>query len=192
MSEEIMFRTIKSVALLASTIAFSHSVLAQSGVENMSAIQDAKAINNAKLWPKPDNPVAVGSENSEALKVVQGFFAAYAKGDLEGIKQYVSEEVEWHIPGRHSSAGTKRGITEFTEFFSKLGQAGFKAEVMILAANDTYVIDAHRGFSTAADENIDLNWILLYQIEDGKIKRVQNFSGDLYTSDAFFNAFFAQ
>ena len=63
------------------------------------------------------------------------------------------------------SAGTKRGITEFTEFFGKLGQAGFKAEVMILAANDTYVIDAHRGFSTAEDENIDLNWILLIKLK---------------------------
>ena len=36
-------------------------------------------------------------------------------------------------------------------------------------------------------QNIILNWILLYQIVDGKIKRVHNFSGDIYTSDNFFN-----
>lgn len=59
---------------------------------------------------------------------------------------------------------------------------------MILAANDTYVVDAHRGFSNVDGENIDINWVLLYQIEDGKIKRVQNFSGDLYRSDAFFDS----
>ncbi|MDN3685174.1 hypothetical protein QW180_22660 [Vibrio sinaloensis] len=44
---------------------------------------------------------------------------------------------------------------------------------MILAANDTYVIDAHRGWSTAEGEQIDVNWVLLYQIKDGKIQRVQ-------------------
>jgi len=155
-----------------------------------SQIYDAKKINQAALWPKPENPVAPGSETSVALKVVHNFFSAYGKGDLEAIKQYVAEDVEWHIPGRHVLAGTKRGITEFTDFFAQLGKAGFKAEVMILSANDTYVIDAHRGYSHTDGSNIDINWILLYQIENGKIKRVQNFSGDLYASDTFFNQFF--
>lgn len=160
---------------------------------NQKAVKDAAEINNKDLWPKPKNPVAPGSENSEALKVVQGFFEAYGKHDMEGIKKFVTDDVEWHIPGHHQLAGTKRGIKEFTEFFDSLGKAGFGAEVMILAANDTYVIDAHRGWSTKGkDGNIDLNWVLLYQIKDGKIQRVQNFSGDLYQSDKFFNKFSAQ
>lgn len=158
-------------------------------MNNPQAAQDAVEINNPALWPMPANPVASGSENSDALKVVQGFFGAYGKGDMEGLKQFVSEDVEWHIPGRHQLASTKRGIDEFVAFFNQLGKAGFAAEVMILAANDTYVIDAHRGWSSNADENVDLNWILLYQIEDGKIKRVQNFSGNLYESDKFFEKF---
>lgn len=72
-------------------------------------------------------------------------------------------------------------------FFKQLNKASFKAEVMILAANSNYVIDAHRGWSNTGSDDIDLNWILIYQIENGKIKRVQNFSGDLYRSDEFFN-----
>ena len=104
-----------------------------------------------------------------------------------------SEQGSREVLGKASElAGTKRGIQEFTDFFSKLGKAGFQAQVMILAANDTYVIDAHRGWSSKADNSIDLNWVLLYQIEDGKIKRVQNFSGDLYASDRFFDTFFAE
>ena len=61
---------------------------------------------------------------------------------------------------------------------------------MILAANDTYVIDAHRGYSNTDGQNIDINWILLYQINNGKIQRVQNFSGNPSASDQFFNAYF--
>lgn len=155
-----------------------------------SVNQDAVAINNPDLWPKPQNPIAAGSEQSEALQVVQGFFGAYGAGDMEALKDFVAEDVEWHIPGTHRLSGTKRGIDEFVEFFSQLGKAGFQAEVMILAANDTYVIDAHRGWSTNAEDNIDLNWVLLYQIEDGKIKRVQNFSGDVDAANAFFDGFF--
>ncbi|TDF35007.1 nuclear transport factor 2 family protein [Alteromonadaceae bacterium M269] len=186
-----MLNKLKLFSLLSLSVLYADGVSAALANKlEQSKINDAKEINQAKLWPKPGNPVAAGSENSAALMVVQKFFAAYATGDLEAIKQYVAEDVEWHIPGRHALAGTKRGVKAFTEFFSLLGKAGFKAEVMILAANDTYVIDAHRGFSNTPDGNIDINWVLLYQIEKGKIKRVQNFSGDLYSSDAFFNHFF--
>ncbi|MFD2165613.1 nuclear transport factor 2 family protein [Thalassotalea euphylliae] len=149
----------------------------------------AKDINDPALWPKPAAPVALGSESSEALKVVQQFFEAYAEDDTAKLRQFVAEDVEWHIPGKHPLAGTKRGIDEFLAFFSSLASAGFKAEVMILAANDTYVIDAHRGWSNTGGDNIDINWVLLYQIENGKIKRVQNFSGNQYASDQFFTTF---
>ncbi|CAN5215786.1 hypothetical protein BH18THE2_BH18THE2_07760 [soil metagenome] len=65
--------------------------------------------------------------------------------------------------------------------------AGFKAHVMILAANDNYVIDAHRGWSNITNgDNVDLNWVLLYQIENGKIKRVINLAGDQDIADEFF------
>ncbi len=177
-------KAIVLTAALALSACASHS-----STDNYQAAKDAIEINQAALWPKPANPVAKGSENSAALKVVQGFFQAYGKGDMAALKSFVAEDIEWHIPGRHALAGTKRGADEFIAFFTQLGKAGFNAEVMILAANDTYVIDAHRGWSTKADTNIDLNWVLIYQIEDGRIKRVQNFSGDLYRSDEFFNRF---
>jgi ketosteroid isomerase-like protein len=159
----------------------------KTGEENMKARNDAVAINNPALWPKPANPVAPGSETNENLKLVQQMFKAYAKGDVNTLRKIVAEDIEWYIPGRHPLSGTKKGVDEVIEFFKKLQIGGFKAEVMILAANDNYVIDAHRGWSTTGEKDIDLNWILLYKIEKGKIKRVQNFSGDLYTSDEFFN-----
>lgn len=155
-------------------------------VDNKQAIADGVAINKSELWVKPANPVASGSEKNESLKLVQKMFEAYAKGDTGMLKEVVAEDVEWHIPGRHPLAGTKRGLDELGEFFKALHAAGFKAEVMILAANDNYVIDAHRGWSNTGEGDIDLNWVLLYQIVDGKIKRIQNFSGDLYVSDTFF------
>ena len=176
---------LKIVLLLVAGIGVNGTVFAN---KSNTTVSDGIEINQPARWPKPVNPIAAGSESSEALQVVQQFFKAYGEGDMNALANYVAQDVEWHIPGRHKLAGTKRGITAFLAFFEQLGAAGFKAEVMILAANDTYVIDAHRGFSNVDGENIDINWVLLYQIEDGKIKRVQNFSGDLYRSDAFFDS----
>jgi uncharacterized protein len=156
--------------------------------DNISELRNqATRINSPQLWPKPENPVPVGLENNTNVKVVQSYYEAYGKKDLEGIRQFLAEDVQWHIPGRHPLSGTKNGINEVISFFDELGKAGFKAEVMILAANDDYVIDAHRGWSNITNgDNIDLNWVLLYQIENGKIKRVINFAGDQDIADEFF------
>lgn len=161
-------------------------------VSVLSLGASANNINDEKLWVKPANPIAKGSESNKNLQTVVAFFQAYGKGGYEAIKKVVASDVEWHIPGTHKLAGTKKGVDELVAFFNKLGAAGFKAEPMIFAANDNYVIDAHRGWSTKAKDgkNIDLNWILLYQIVDGKIKRVQNFSGNSYEADRFFNNFY--
>jgi uncharacterized protein len=156
--------------------------------ENMNEIQNqAIRINDPQVWPKPDNPVPAGLENNTNLQVVQNFYEAYGKNDLEGIRQVLAEEIQWYIPGRHPLSGTKNGINEVINFFDELEKAGFKAEVMILSANDGYVIDAHRGWSNVTHgENVDLNWVLLYQVDNGKIKRVINFAGDQHLADEFF------
>jgi uncharacterized protein len=156
-------------------------------VESSELENQARSINSPQLWPKPVNPIPTQLENNTNIQLVQDFFEAYGKNDLAGMRQVLAEDVQWHIPGRHPLSGTKNGIDEVINFFDELGKAGFKAEVMILAANDNYVIDAHRGWSNVTDvENVDLNWVLLYQIENNKIKRVINFAGDQPLADEFF------
>jgi ketosteroid isomerase-like protein len=156
-------------------------------VDTTELENQARSINSPQFWPKPVNPIPTQLENNSNIQIVQDFFDAYGKNDLEGIRQVLAEDVQWHIPGRHPLSGTKNGIDEVMNFFEELGKVGFKAEVMILAANDNYVIDAHRGWSNVTNgENVDLNWILLYQIENNKINRVINFAGDQPLADEFF------
>lgn len=145
------------------------------------------AIHNPHLWPKPQNPIPGQLSDNRNIQTLQKYYNAYAENNIEGMRSVMAENVEWHIPGHHPLAGTKHGIQEVVNFFQQLPKAGFKAEVLILAANDDYVIDAHRGWGSYRGKSIDINWILLYQFDkNGKICRVQNFSADQYASDAFF------
>jgi uncharacterized protein len=155
---------------------------------DISELEDeARSINSPQLWPKPVNPIPTELENNTKIQIVQNLFEAYDKNDLEGIRQVLADDIQWHIPGRHPLSGTKNGIDEVMNFFEELEKVGFNAEVMILAANDNYVIDAHRGWSNVTSgENVDLNWVLFYQIENNKIKRVINFAGDQPLADEFF------
>ncbi|MEW6262143.1 MAG: nuclear transport factor 2 family protein [Thermodesulfobacteriota bacterium] len=120
------------------------------------------------------------------IQTIQKYFEYYAKGDLAGIRSVMAEDVEWHIPGHHPLAGTKKGITELMAFFKLLQKADFKAEVYFLEASDKYVVDVHRGWGRYGPNALDQVWVLFYEFKDGKIWRVRNYAADQHEADLFF------
>jgi len=130
---------------------------------------------------------AMAASPEENIKVVQDFFAAYGAGDLDGIAAVMDADVKWHIPGRHPLSGTKNGRDEVLAFFEQLGVAGFKAEPIYFGADETHVVDIHRGWSNADGKpNVDTTWALVYRIEDGKIVEATNLSADQDAANTFF------
>ncbi len=122
----------------------------------------------------------------ENVALVRQFFKYYAKGDIVGLRSIMDRDVEWHVPGRHPLAGIKKGIEEVIAYYNQLQKANFKAEVMILEGNEHYVIDCHRGWANIDGHTIDIKWVLLYTIENGKIKSMITYPGDQHVADAFF------
>lgn len=120
------------------------------------------------------------------IAVIERFFAAYAAGDGAGIAGALAPDVRWTIPGRHPLSGTKRGIPEVLAFFDQLGKAGFKAAPIFLGADGRYVVDVHRGWSTALEGKVDAIWALVWHFDDeGRIDEVTNLCGDQAQMDHF-------
>ncbi|QYR23037.1 hypothetical protein KZ483_08985 [Paenibacillus sp. sptzw28] len=55
-----------------------------------------------------------------------------------------------------------------------------------MEANDTYVVDLHRGWGEYDGHKIDLNWIITVKIENGKIVEAYNYIADQHQVDDFF------
>jgi ketosteroid isomerase-like protein len=123
---------------------------------------------------------------SSHLSKIQAFFAAYAQHDVAAVRAVMDDSIVWHIPGHHPLAGSKQGVEEVLAFFDQLGKAGFQAEPRVVAEQGDYVIDHHRGWSTAGS-GLDLTWCLVFRFEDGKIKEVTNFCEDQHKADLFFH-----
>lgn len=141
------------------------------------------AVATALLAASP----AFANSPQENMKVVQDFFTAYGKGDLQAIADVMDENVKWHIPGRHPLSGTKNGRDEVLAFFAQLGVAKFKAEPIYFGADENHVVDIHRGWSNAEGKiNVDTTWALVYRIVDGKIVEATNLSADQDSANAFF------
>jgi ketosteroid isomerase-like protein len=43
----------------------------------------------------------------------------YAGGDAEPVRAVLTEDVEWHVPGRNAIAGTYRGVDDVLEYFRR-------------------------------------------------------------------------
>jgi len=120
------------------------------------------------------------------IDAIKAFFAAYAKHDLDGIASVLDEDVAWTIPGRHPLSGTKHGIREVVAFFEQLGKAGFEAAPIFLESNADYVVDVHRGWSTALQGRVDTTWALVWHFNArGKVDSVINLCGDQAQMDEF-------
>ncbi|MFE5285440.1 nuclear transport factor 2 family protein [Nocardia sp. NPDC056611] len=128
----------------------------------------------------------VVTEQNPKIAAIAAFFEAYARYDLDGMRAVLTEDISWTIPGRHPLSGTKHGIDEVVEFFNQLSTAGMKAETFFLEANDEYVVDIHRGYSTAGEGKVDTMWALVWHFNaDGKVDRVVNLSGDQHQMDNY-------
>ncbi|MEV6073064.1 nuclear transport factor 2 family protein [Nocardia sp. NPDC052001] len=126
------------------------------------------------------------TEQNPKIAAINAFFAAYAEYDLDGMRAVLTDDIAWTIPGHHALSGTKHGIDEVVAFFNELSKAGMKAETFFLEANDEYVVDIHRGYSTAGEGGVDTIWALVWHFNsDGKVDRVVNLSGDQHQMDNY-------
>jgi ketosteroid isomerase-like protein len=131
------------------------------------------------------------TESHPNLTLINDFFKAYAANDLEAIRNILSEDIKWHIPGKHPLSGTKTGVIQVLEFFQKLNKAALKAEPIVMGVNDKYVIDCHRNWSTLENkENLNSMSCLLWRIENNKIVEVFNFPEDQHIVDSFFSGLY--
>jgi ketosteroid isomerase-like protein len=126
------------------------------------------------------------SDKTSKIDAINKFFAAYATYDLDGMRAVLTDDVEWTVPGHHALSGTKHGVEEVAAFFTQLGKAGFQAEPLFLEANEEYVVDIHRGWTTEGTGKVDTTWALVWHFNpEGKVDRVINLSGDQHQMDTY-------
>jgi ketosteroid isomerase-like protein len=129
----------------------------------------------------------MGAAAESNLALVRRMFEVYTAHDFDTLRnEILAEDVVWRVPGHHPLAGPKRGADELIAYFQELAVANFTPDVVTVLADDEHVVDVHRGWGSVGEESVDMLWVLLYRIADGRIAEVDNFAADQHAADAFF------
>jgi uncharacterized protein len=126
----------------------------------------------------------------ENRRLIEGAYAAFARGDIPAVFQALDEKIFWHVPGRGPLSGDYRGHQEVLGFFQRFMQMSggtFRIQIEDLLANDRRVLV----LVTESAERDIRRWsspqVHAWTIEGGKATVFWQFQGDQQTEDEFWS-----
>lgn len=129
------------------------------------------------------------------VRLVQDAYDAFKRGDIQGLLNLLTDDVEWITPGPSDimpAAGNRRGHEGVAEFFSILsGQEdveAFEPQEYIAQDDKVVAISKYRGRVKATGRTAEAELIHVFDIKDGKVKRFREYFDTAAVLPAFISA----
>ena len=117
--------------------------------------------------------------------VVREIFDAFARKEGFALRGVFAEDAVWSVPGRGVMAGTYRGRDEIFRFLTRLPKetdGTYGSELVDVLASDTRAAALYRARGTRRGRTLELDQVLLFTLEEGRVTRVLALPSD---PDAF-------
>jgi ketosteroid isomerase-like protein len=131
-------------------------------------------------------------QETQNTQVVQGAYAAFAKGDIPGLLSHFADDIIWtgvygaesHVP----TSGQRLGKPAVAEFFSQVAAnvnfSSFEPRQFI-ASGDTVVALGHYAATTPAGKGFDSDFAMVFTLRDGKVTQFQEFCNSAAINAAY-------
>lgn len=109
------------------------------------------------------------------IDVVRQAYAAFGRGDLDGILALLDPQVAWRTPGPPDlpTAGMHRGVNAVRDFFGKLMEtfeiANFEPKDFLAQGDLVVVLGTSLERVKATGNAIDFRWVHIFTISSGRI-----------------------
>ena len=117
-------------------------------------------------------------------------FDAFAKGDVDTLRELTDQDAVWHVPGRNQLSGDHRGVDAILGFFAKtmeLTGGTFRIEVHDVVANDDHAVALFVSRGQREGRTYENRNVVVQHIRNGKLVEVWLLSEDQYAADEFFS-----
>ena len=114
------------------------------------------------------------SEQSN-IQAVQRAYAAFGRGDIDGLLAGLTEDVIWNMPGEPGIpfAGRRRGKAGAAEFFRLLAQTDevlhFEPREFFAKGDKVVVLGGYRARARATGKIVDSDWVHVFTVQDGTV-----------------------
>ena len=131
-------------------------------------------------------------QETQNTKVVQDAYAAFGRGDVQGILDRLDDGIIWkgvygagpHVP----TSGERRGKAQVGEFFKQVAQnvnfSRFEPKEFI-ATGDKVVALGHYTATTPIGKTFDSDFAMVFTLRNGKVVEFQEFMDSAAANAAF-------
>ncbi len=123
--------------------------------------------------------------------LVREGFAAFGRGDMDALgKQYWTDDIRYHIPGRSPLAGDYEGPEQVIQVFARLFELSggtLSLELHDVLANDEHAVALFTTRAERAGKQLNDNQVQTFHFRDGKVSETWVQSTDLYAQDEFWS-----
>ena len=117
----------------------------------------------------------------ENVQIAQAVYAAFGRGDIPGVLDALTDDIEWWIDGPPEIpyAGTQHGREEVAQNFVRLNDTvsfeSFAPEEFIAQGNQVVAIGADQRRVRKTGKLVENKWAMVFTLRDGKVSRFRVF-----------------
>lgn len=123
-------------------------------------------------------------------ELVEKAFAAYLKGDFDGLGDMMAEDLVWHVSGRSMLAGSYRGRDEVFGYFRRvleLTRGAFAPEGHDILGSDDHAIVLMRVRGSRMGRVLDARLFLIVHVREDRMAEVWESVYEQYEYDEFWS-----
>lgn len=128
----------------------------------------------------------MGAEANAA--VVRRIFDAFARRQGMALREVFADDVVWRVPGEGAMAGTFVGREAIFRFLGRLPKetdGTYRSELVDVLASDDRAAAVYRATGTRGGRTLDLEQVLLFRLDGGRVVEVVALPTDPVAFDAF-------
>jgi len=131
---------------------------------------------------------------SESERAVREFHERqrrfYAGGEAEPLREMLTDDIVWHVPGHNAIAGDHTGIDAVMSYFERrrdLARATFRVNVREVMSTGEVVVQLAGGTAELGGREVAWETVGIFRVRDGRIAEGRLVPFDQYLFDEFWS-----
>ena len=124
------------------------------------------------------------------IELMQRYSETLTRGQAAEVLPFFTDDLQLHIPGRSAHAGTFHGkdavLAYYTRIFQDTEGRFENLGIDDIMASDTHAASLVRWRVHRGDRTLEIDRVVVYRIEDGKIAEIWVRDWDQYAYDDLF------